>query len=221
MKAKGWTHHSTRADTHDWITPKYILDCLGEFDLDPSTSLSQPWPTAKNGFTVLDDGLNQKWFGRVWMNPPYGITIWKWLKKLSEHGNGIALIFSRTDTRAFHDYVFGTASAVLFLRGRVNFHRPDGTGGEKGSGSGSCLVAYGNENVRVLEKCGLAGQLVYLRGHSNRLQTYMLLDIKKELTECLSILEKKLNSRKRSRNKKSIVSDDRQCTEKRLPASVM
>jgi len=39
-------HHSTHAATHDWITPQYVLDALGRFDLDPCASLTQPWPPA-------------------------------------------------------------------------------------------------------------------------------------------------------------------------------
>ena len=46
---------------------------MGEIDLDPcSNSKAQPNVPALNHFTVEDDGLEQKWFGRVYMNPPYG-----------------------------------------------------------------------------------------------------------------------------------------------------
>ena len=43
------------------------------------------------------------------MNPPYGSETPKWLKKLSEHGNGIALIYARTETRMFFNYVWDKA----------------------------------------------------------------------------------------------------------------
>ena len=78
-----------------------------------------------------------------------------------EHGNGVVLIFARTETKAFFDFVWGKADAILFLKGRLKFHHPDGTIGGT-AGSPSVLIAYGKENVKALETCGLAGKLVYL-----------------------------------------------------------
>jgi len=40
-----------------YLTPKWILEPLGKFDLDPCASDIQPWPTAKNTYTRNDDGL--------------------------------------------------------------------------------------------------------------------------------------------------------------------
>jgi hypothetical protein len=45
----------------DWITPQYIIEDLGPFDLDPCASLTQPWATAKTMFTKQVDGLSQPW----------------------------------------------------------------------------------------------------------------------------------------------------------------
>ena len=55
--------HSGRAKTHDWITPKHIIDALGEFDLDPCQSPTQPWPCAKRGIVLPNDGLAEPWGG--------------------------------------------------------------------------------------------------------------------------------------------------------------
>jgi hypothetical protein len=78
-----------------------------------------------------------------------------------EHGNGIVLIFARTETKAFFDYVWNQADAILFIKGRLKFHTPEGvTGGT--AGSPSVLIAYGEENVKALENCGIEGKLVYL-----------------------------------------------------------
>lgn len=147
--------------TDVWLTPPHILDALGVFDLDPCASVGRPWDTALNHFTIEDDGLAQVWFGRVWCNPPYGKTMGVWLDRLAEHGDGVALIFARTETKVFFDSVWDKADAVLFLRGRLKFHRPDGSVGGS-SGAPSVLVAYGERNVEVLEDCGLPGRLVYL-----------------------------------------------------------
>lgn len=56
---------------HEWLTPLGLISALGIFDLDPCSPINRPWATAKNHFTIEDDGLRQKWFGRVFCNPPY------------------------------------------------------------------------------------------------------------------------------------------------------
>lgn len=156
-------NEKTVADTDVWLTPPYIIKALGEFDLDPCSCLDRPWDTAKKHYTIEDDGLAQEWEGRVWMNPPYGPPMPKWLEKLANHpGGGIALTFARTETRVFHEYVWGVADAVFFFKGRLKFHRPDGVVSKKDPGSPSVLIAYGAENVAALEKCGLDGKIVYL-----------------------------------------------------------
>jgi hypothetical protein len=147
-----------------WLTPPHILAALGEFDLDPCASLDRPWDTARNHFTVEDNGLVQDWFGRVWMNPPYGPGMDKWLNRLANHPEGgIALVFARTETRAFFDAVWGKADAMLFLKGRLKFHFPDGRVGDTAQ-SPSVLIAYGAMEKAALRNCGLAGQYVDLAG---------------------------------------------------------
>jgi hypothetical protein len=60
-RADGITGHEQpyRGETNDWLTPRYILDSLGKFDLDPCAALDQPWATAKRHLTVKDDGLKK------------------------------------------------------------------------------------------------------------------------------------------------------------------
>ena len=73
----------------------------------------------------------------------------------------MALIFSRTDTELFHTEVFGKASAVKFLKGRIKFLKPDGT--EAGTpGCGSVLIAYGEEDANILECNELEGKFIRL-----------------------------------------------------------
>lgn len=48
------------------------------------------------------DGLKQKWEGRVWLNPPYSRpTIEHFITRMVEHNNGIALLFNRLDNKMF------------------------------------------------------------------------------------------------------------------------
>lgn len=61
--------------------------------------------------------------GRVFCNPPYGRELAKWVKKCydeSEHALVVMLIPARTDTRWFHDYIYGKAE-IRFIKGRLRF----------------------------------------------------------------------------------------------------
>ena len=148
------------AATHVWLTPPAILAALGPFDLDPCAAPSpRPWPTAARHIELPEDGLKAEWSGRVWCNPPFGRHTAAWLRRMAEHGNGIALAFARTDTAMFRDWVWPFARGVLFVAGRPHFHHPDGVRAHGNSGGPICLIAYGNENLNALRKSSLGAVL--------------------------------------------------------------
>lgn len=134
---------STQKD--EWLTPKFITDALGPFDLDPCASVVRPWDIAAKCYTVVDDGLKHHWkLDFAWMNPPYGNQTQVWFRRMVEHGNGIALTFARTETRMFFESVWPEADSILFIKGRLKFL--DTAGKESGTaGAPSCLIAYGQE----------------------------------------------------------------------------
>lgn len=148
-------HQSAQAKTDEWLTPPEILKALGPFDLDPCAPIVRPWDTATQHYTIEDNGLMQTWHGRVWMNPPFGREAPHWMRRLAQHGNGVALVPARTETAMFYESVWGVADAVLFLQGRPHFHRVDGSRAAFNSGAPICLVAYGVSNVVALERSGL------------------------------------------------------------------
>lgn len=154
----GGAHRSRGKD--EWITPRFVLDALPVFDLDPCAAVGQPWPTATSHMTIEDDGLDREWYGFVWCNPPYGRATGEWLARMADHRDGIALIFARTETRMFVDEVWSKADAVLFLHGRLWFHHVSGERASANSGAPSVLVAYGDRAVVALEASGLNGSLV-------------------------------------------------------------
>lgn len=154
-------HQSAAAVSVEWLTPPEILRRLGEFDLDPYCPPVMPWSTAKTMLTREHDGLAVAWRGRVWLNPPFGSEAAHWLKKLADHGDGIALIPARTETKMFFRHVWSGASSVLFVEGRPHFHRPDGTRASFNSGAPICLVGYGKRNDRALED-SMLGQFIRL-----------------------------------------------------------
>lgn len=153
-------HQSARMLNDEWLTPPEIVQALGPFDLDPCAPVVRPWPTAAQHFTIEDDGLSQPWKGRVWLNPPYSTQARAWLRKLAEHGDGIALTFARTETSWFVETIWEKADALLFIAGRIYFHRVDGTRAAANSGAPSVLAAYGRQNVAALYASGISGYIV-------------------------------------------------------------
>jgi hypothetical protein len=166
MKTGMGSHQSHKMIKDEWLTPPWILKALGEFDLDPCHPHpdSAPWFCAPHIYTA--NGLEKEWFGRVWMNPPYGAETGKWLKKLSDHGNGTALVFARTETEMFFEHVWGKASAILFIQGRLFFHHVSGERAKNNSGAPSCLISYGEEEAQRLKASNIPGQYIYLGGKS-------------------------------------------------------
>lgn len=118
-------HFSSKTD--NWSTPDdFFKKCeeeFGTFDLD--VCASQENAKAKRFFTREDDGLSKDWDGElIWMNPPYGREISKWIKKAHDTSwncrTVVCLVPARTDTRWWHDYIQGKAE-VRFIRGRLKF----------------------------------------------------------------------------------------------------
>lgn len=148
--------------TDEWYTPPYIIESLGDFDLDPCAP-SHDFYTARKCYTKEDNGLILPWSGRVWLNPPYkNPIIGQFMKRMAEHGSGTALVFNRMDTALWHDIIFPNAIAIKILRGRLKFVGIDGKKSSCGAGCGSVLVAFGKVDAIVLEKCGLDGKYIRL-----------------------------------------------------------
>lgn len=152
----------TEKASDEWYTPKDVLEALGKFDLDPCAPVAPLWPTATVMYDKRIDGLSQKWEGRVWLNPPYSRPlIEQFVRRLAEHGNGIALLYNRCDSKMFQDIIFKKAIAMKFLRHRIRFYRPYGTRGDS-PGCGSILIAFGKDNAEILKTCALEGKYVQI-----------------------------------------------------------
>lgn len=113
--------------SNEWATPQNLFDELNDefnFTLDPCAT-DENYKCSKH-FTIEDDGLSKDWSNEVvFMNPPYGREIKKWIKKAYEESlNGatvVCLIPARTDTTYWHDFIFDKADDIRFLRGRLKF----------------------------------------------------------------------------------------------------
>lgn len=156
-KQDGFGHETPyQGETNDWITPQWVIKAFDSqktegmyFDLDPCVSMTQPWLTARKGYSKLQDGLAHEWFGTVYLNPPYGASVGVWAEKMMKHGDGIMLIFARTETKVWQDFIFPSADGFLFPKRRISFCRPDGTQGAS-SGAPSAFVAWGAGNKNTL-----------------------------------------------------------------------
>ena len=152
------TYESTVSKSIEWYTPEWIFSALGNpiFDLDPcSPGQQNTHVPARKVFTIADDGLAQEWHGNVFLNPPFGRGVEKWLRKChylaaSGGGSAIALVPSRTDTRWFQESM-QTADIAVFLKGRVKFHLNDIHTPPIGSpGFGTALIGWGEYANQVL-----------------------------------------------------------------------
>lgn len=156
----GFTHEPGNGGSPEWYTPPSIFDALGlRFDLDPCAPSppSAPWLPVDRRFTRADDGMAQPWGGRVWLNPPYGRETGKWVGRLREHGNGIALVFTRVDT-PWAQAAIAAADVVCLIRGRVEFLPGAGASfrnGRSRAGAPSMLLAFGAASARAVAKSGL------------------------------------------------------------------
>jgi hypothetical protein len=150
------------ATSDEWYTPPEVFDALGlRFDLDPAAPVDGvPWVPAEHHFSKREDGLAQPWEGRCWVNPPYGRATAEWLGRLAEHGDGLALLYARTDTHWFQRIAF-EATALCFVGGRLRFHRPDGTSAL--ARAPSLLVAFGLPCAMALAESGLGRTLIVPR----------------------------------------------------------
>lgn len=114
----------------DWRTPlAFFHRCeerFGKFTLDAAASNDNA--LCERFYTEKTDGLSQSWAGEnAWCNHPYGRKLtrqWQakaYLESL-EPGTRVTLLSpSRTDTRAFHDFLLPTANVVAFVKGRLHF----------------------------------------------------------------------------------------------------
>ena len=109
-----------------WSTPQSFFDELDKrfkFTLDVC-ALSEN-AKCETFFTPEIDGLQQKWAGTCWMNPPYGREIGQWVRKAhieASTGNCkvVALLPARTDTKWFHELILRKYE-VEFIKGRLRF----------------------------------------------------------------------------------------------------
>lgn len=150
----------------DWRTPPEMLAPVrayfgGRIPFDAATTADNP--TGADAFaTPGDDGLARPWPPHVWVNPPYGRELRRWLGKIArEAGRGVEVVAllptARFEMRAMQ-VAFAAANAVCWVRRRVTFIRA--ATGERGPCPtyASMFVAW-NVDPRP-RPCSVCGQVI-------------------------------------------------------------
>ena len=142
------TEHQFTSD--DYYTPQTVFDVLQtQFDLDPAHPPFKTNVPCNKYYTIDDDGLSKKWFGNVWLNPPFSKPK-PWVIKFIEHANGIALL-PQSKAQWFYD-LWQTDVAITTFNAKLKFADPRG-----GRGSimmPTCLVAIGKQNIEAIARIG-------------------------------------------------------------------
>jgi ParB family chromosome partitioning protein len=148
---------TTGTGDNEWFTPPEYIEAarlvLGEIDLDPASHpVAQKTLKAGRIFTREDDGLEQEWHGRIWLNPPYARDeIGRFVDKLIleiDRGNttaAIMLTHNYTDTLWFQEAA-RAVDLLCFTRGRIKF--VDVAGAECNPTQGQAFFYYGDNTER-------------------------------------------------------------------------
>ena len=116
-------HFSSKS--YEWETPQdFFLELHREFDFTLDPCATHENAKLPKYYTKEENGLSKNWDGeRVFMNPPYGREITKWVKKAYESkALVVGLLPARTDTQWFHNWIYNKAR-IRFIKGRLKFSK--------------------------------------------------------------------------------------------------
>lgn len=168
-------HVSHNSGENEWYTPpQYIVaarEVMGEIDLDPASSaVAQKVVQAERFFTKEDDGLQQEWSGRIWMNPPYsGDLVGKFAEKLAEAYDSnkvsaaVVLVNNATDSKWFQRLA-ASASAICFPKGRIRYLDSTGTPANSPL-QGQAILYFGGDVgafAEVFQQFGFIAEVRYV-----------------------------------------------------------
>jgi hypothetical protein len=145
-------HERAAGASDEWYTPPYVFEAMeATFMTDvasPGESVT-PWVPALR--FIVQDSLSVPWEGFCWMNPPFGGRngLRPWLTKFFAHGSGVALVPDRTSAPWWQEFA-PKADAILFVRKKIRFIRPDGLEGPSPP-NGTTLLAAGPFGALALE----------------------------------------------------------------------
>lgn len=112
------------SESAEWETPQWLFDVLDdEFGFQRDVCATAENAKCKQFFDKDDNGLEQKWTGVCWMNPPYGREIAEWMTKARESAENGATVICLVPARPDTDWWWENAlkGEIRFLRGRLKW----------------------------------------------------------------------------------------------------
>ncbi len=156
-----------QTEKDEWQTPDWLWQGIDEhvtINLDPCAG-----PDTEIGETNWhigrgEDGLEEDWFGTVFVNPPFSDKN-DWMDKIHQELSNTDLVFlvtpDSTDVQSWwHDGIVPHADYVWFSEGRISYVDPD-TGEQAGSPTfGTAVSMFGDTTPELLGWLSEHGWLV-------------------------------------------------------------
>jgi phage N-6-adenine-methyltransferase len=138
----------------DWETPPDLFARYhAEFDFNLDAAANAENAKVAAYLSEEQDAMNpaQRWTSRVWLNPPYGKDIGKWIEKAYHESQlvgstVVCLVPARTDSWWWHDYAL--KGEIRYLRRRVKF-----VGAKYNAPFPSAIVIFGPGASRKCNRC--------------------------------------------------------------------
>ena len=149
-------HVVNNSKDDEWYTPEQYIEAarevMGSIDLDPaSNDFANETVKASVYYDEARNGLEQEWWGNIWLNPPYSSAlIQQFAEKLADSlfKQAIVLVNNATETAWFRTLI-ENADAVVFPTGRIKYRKRDG---EKGTPlQGQAFIYFGDAPGRFLK----------------------------------------------------------------------
>lgn len=161
-------HVSFNSGENEWYTPSFIIEAaresMGNIDLDPaSNKLANETVKAENYYTIYDNGLTKKWYGNVWLNPPYSQPeISNFSNKVTalEFTQACVLVNNATETAWFQN-MMSKCTCVCFLKGRVKYNDKNGTPANSPL-QGQAVLYFGNNAQNFSEVFNKYGIVLWM-----------------------------------------------------------
>src|SRR5260221_76020 len=170
-------HNEKRSD--EWYTPPQHIEAawevLGDIDLDPaSCAAANEIVKAARYYTREENGLALPWYGRVWLNPPFGrvngsgasmmkVFTQRLIEEYQQGNVTQAILLSTVQTNAswFHPL---WNYPLCFSRKRVHFYKPTGgkllRDGESTHMLGTVFVYFGPNEQKFIDVFSKFGRVV-------------------------------------------------------------
>jgi len=142
-------------------TPEYLFKSLGPFDLDPCAGEHTNIAIKNYWIGRGENGLQKKWVGFVWCNPPFSEKK-IWIEKMLRHNNGILILPERGSAPWFGPLAMATKK--YFVMGK----KVDFIGGPSSNNLGSVLFPFGEIAIRRIKNSGLPGHFVEVKYFRHR-----------------------------------------------------